>query len=75
MARDERVSAKVVRDVKKELEVISGGYGLTLSALVAYILGQWLFNYRSQAQSGVLPSVAPPGVPAMAVEHGQGVPE
>ena len=42
MSRDSRVSIKVTKEVKDQLEKISLSYGLTKSSLGAFIIGQWL---------------------------------
>lgn len=44
MARDERVSFKLSPEKKVELERIAEEYGVTMSALCAFIVGQWLYQ-------------------------------
>lgn len=51
--------------MKKEMEAIVNGYGLAVSSLGEYIVGQWMSEKREEKRL----SVAPAG------DYGQGVPE
>lgn len=42
MARDVRVAFKLSDEKKQELEEYANSYGVTMSALCALIVGQWL---------------------------------
>jgi antitoxin component of RelBE/YafQ-DinJ toxin-antitoxin module len=42
MARDVRISFKISEEKKQELEKYAEGYGVTMSALCALIIGRWL---------------------------------
>jgi hypothetical protein len=44
MSRDTRISIKVTKDVRNEFEQVAISYGLTISSLGAFIIGQWLDN-------------------------------
>jgi antitoxin component of RelBE/YafQ-DinJ toxin-antitoxin module len=44
MARDVRVSFKLSEEKKAELEQFAKEYGVTMSALCALIVGQWLYQ-------------------------------
>lgn len=44
MARDIRVAFKMNEDKKNELQAYADSYGVTMSALCALIIGQWLHN-------------------------------
>ncbi|MFZ2539947.1 MAG: hypothetical protein WAX04_13790 [Oscillospiraceae bacterium] len=46
MARDTRISVKVTKYVRNELEQVALSYGLTISSLGAFIVGQWLENNK-----------------------------
>jgi len=65
MARNARISIKVTVDMKKEMEAIASSYGLSVSSLGAYIVGQWVSEKREKKRL----SGAPAG------DYGQGVPE
>lgn len=65
MARNSRISIKVTEDMKREIETIANGYGLSVSSLGAYIVGQWVSENRKEKRV----SGAPAG------DYGQGVPE
>ena len=65
MARNARVSIKVTVDMKNEMEAIANSYGLSVSSLGAYIVGQWVSEKREEKRM--------PGAPAG--DYGQGVPE
>jgi len=62
MARDSRVSIKVTKDVKMQMENIALSYGLTKSSLGAFIIGQWLKD-NSARLAGVTADNCRPGVP------------
>ncbi len=63
MARDAKVIIKVEKDVKYVLETQAKGYGLALSTLGAYILGNWAKEITEKT-GGALPAVDhEPGVP------------
>jgi len=51
--------------MKKEMEAIASSYGLSVSSLGAYIVGQWVSEKREKKRL----SGAPAG------DYGQGVPE
>lgn len=42
MARDIRISFKIAEDKKELLQKYADSYGVTMSALCALIIGQWL---------------------------------
>jgi hypothetical protein len=42
MARDERIIVRLQTDKKQYLQSLAEGYGITMSALCAFVLGQWL---------------------------------
>lgn len=65
IARDTRVSIKVEQDMKFKLQDTAQKYGLTISALGAYIIGQWMSNYGSNKPEGLPPAADnhEPGVP------------
>ena len=65
MARNARVSIKVTVDMKREMEAIANSYGLSVSSLGAFIVGQWVSDKREEKRL----SGAPAG------DYGQGVPE
>lgn len=44
MARDVRVSFKLSEDKKNELQQFADDYGVTMSALCAILVGQWLYQ-------------------------------
>jgi antitoxin component of RelBE/YafQ-DinJ toxin-antitoxin module len=62
MARDSRVSIKVTKEVKMQMENIALSYGLTKSSLGAFIIGQWLKD-NSARLPGVTADNCRPGVP------------
>ena len=51
MARDIKVSFKLARDKKYLLQQYAESYGVTMSALCAFIVGQWLYNQEKVATS------------------------
>lgn len=46
MARDMRVAFKLSEEKKEELEEFANSYGVTMSALCALIIGQWLHQQK-----------------------------
>lgn len=50
MARTSKISVMVSEQIKEKLKNLSGRMGMTESALVAYIVGQWV--YTQEAVSG-----------------------
>lgn len=44
MARDNRVAFKMTDEKRDELQAYADSYGVTMSALCALIVGQWLHN-------------------------------
>jgi hypothetical protein len=48
MARNARISIKVTTDMKKEMENLANSYGLSISSLGAYIVGQWMSEKKEQ---------------------------
>ena len=46
MKRDARISIKITADLKQELDLLAKSYGLTISSLGAYIIGQWMEEAR-----------------------------
>lgn len=44
MARDIRVGFKLSEEKKELLQQYADSYGVTMSALCAFIIGQWLYN-------------------------------
>ena len=50
MARDVRVSFKLSKDKKELLQQYAESYGVTMSGLCAFIVGQWLYNQEREAK-------------------------
>lgn len=50
MARDVRVAFKLAEDKKELLQRYAESYGVTMSALCAFIIGQWLYNQEKVAK-------------------------
>lgn len=46
MARDEKIYFKLTSEKKAELEEIADAYGLTMSGLCAFVMGQWLHQQK-----------------------------
>ena len=44
MARTARLSIMVPQEMKEKVKVLAAGYGMTESALAAFVIGQWVFN-------------------------------
>lgn len=47
MARTAKLSVMVSKEIKDDLAKISGQMGMTESALVAYIVGQWVMSQKA----------------------------
>jgi len=50
MARDIRVAFKLAEDKKELLQQYAESYGVTMSGLCAFIIGQWLYNQEKVAK-------------------------
>ncbi|MBY6273870.1 MAG: hypothetical protein CW346_16980 [Bacillaceae bacterium] len=50
MARDIRVAFKLAEDKKELLQQYADSYGVTMSGLCAFIIGQWLYNQEKVAK-------------------------
>lgn len=48
--RDEKIIVKMSADRKAELQQISEEMGVSMSAIGAYIIGQWLMQQRAMKQ-------------------------
>jgi len=46
MAREEKIMVRIKQEVKSEFQKRALEYGLTMSALAAYIIGQWVYEQR-----------------------------
>jgi antitoxin component of RelBE/YafQ-DinJ toxin-antitoxin module len=46
MAREEKIMVRIKEEVKNEFQKKANEYGLTMSALAAYIIGQWVYQQR-----------------------------
>ena len=44
MSRDVRLSIKITEEKRDELKEMAESYGVTMSALSALIIGQWLYQ-------------------------------
>ncbi|HNX28696.1 MAG TPA: hypothetical protein PKN87_04710 [Syntrophomonadaceae bacterium] len=66
MKRDTRVTIKVTAELRNELDNLAQSYGLTMSSLGAFIIGQFMESVRERK--------ARPPV-ATAVDHCPGAPE
>jgi hypothetical protein len=44
MSRDTRLSIKISEEKRDELRAMAESYGVTMSALSALIIGQWLYQ-------------------------------
>lgn len=44
MSRDVRLSIKITEEKRDELKEMADSYGVTMSALSALIIGQWLYQ-------------------------------
>lgn len=47
MARDETIKIRITTEKKEQLQSIADDMGLTMSALGAYIIGQWVMQYNN----------------------------
>jgi len=45
MARNVTIHVAVRDDIKERFAKIADGYGMTMSALASYIIGQYVFNH------------------------------
>ena len=50
MARDIRVAFKLAEGKKELLQRYADSYGVTMSGLCAFIVGQWLYNQENVAK-------------------------
>ena len=50
MARDIRVAFKLAEDKKELLQQYAESYGVTMSGLCAFVIGQWLYNQEKVAK-------------------------
>ena len=50
MARDIRVAFKLAENKKELLQQYAESYGVTMSGLCAFIIGQWLYNQEKVAK-------------------------
>lgn len=58
MKRDTRVTIKVTAELRSELDNLAQSYGLTMSSLGAFIIGQWIESVREKkARSAVASAV------------------
>jgi antitoxin component of RelBE/YafQ-DinJ toxin-antitoxin module len=48
MARNEQIHVAVRSDIKEKFAKIANGYGMTMSALASYIIGQYVYNHSSK---------------------------
>lgn len=46
MARNVQIHVAVRDDIKEKFAKIADGYGMTMSALASYILGQYVYNHE-----------------------------
>lgn len=46
MARNSTLHIAVREDIKRELQDYAESYGITVSALGAFIIGQWLYSQK-----------------------------
>lgn len=46
MARNEVIHVAVRKDIKERLKLIAEKYGLTMSALASFIIGQWVNEHN-----------------------------
>lgn len=47
MARTKKVTVMLSEQTKEDLARLSGAMGMTESALVAYIIGQWVYTQKA----------------------------
>lgn len=46
MARNSQIHIAVRDDIKEKFAEIAYGYGMTMSALASYIIGQYIYNHE-----------------------------
>lgn len=46
MARNEQIHVAVRSDIKEKFSKIADGYGMTMSALASYVIGQYVYNHE-----------------------------
>lgn len=46
MARNAQIHVAVRSDIKDKFAKIANGYGMTMSALASYIIGQYVYNHE-----------------------------
>lgn len=46
MARNETIHVAVRDDIKEKFAKIASGYGMTMSALASYVIGQYVYNHE-----------------------------
>lgn len=46
MARNATIHIAVRDDIKEKFSEIANGYGMTMSALASYIIGQYIYNHE-----------------------------
>lgn len=46
MARNVQIHVAVRSDIKNKFAKIADGYGMTMSALASYIIGQYVYNHE-----------------------------
>jgi hypothetical protein len=46
MARNSTIHIAVRDDIKEKFAEIADGYGMTMSALASYIIGQYIYNHE-----------------------------
>jgi len=46
MARNVQIHVAVRSDIKEKFAKIANGYGMTMSALASYIIGQYVYNHE-----------------------------
>ncbi len=67
MNRSVRISIKIREGIKEELKVYAEQYGLPLSTLTAYILGEWLHIEKEKIKSinniNIKEKACPPQLP------------
>ena len=50
MSRDVKLAVKISEEKHKELKAMAESYGVTMSALSALIIGQWLYQQNQIAK-------------------------
>lgn len=46
MARNVQIHVAVRSDIKEKFSKIADGYGMTMSALASYVIGQYVYNHE-----------------------------